>query len=122
MLRSLKRAIACGSTVANTGLLQFLHDKSLTSLIHTFGKEKGVRAYRLCYEALRTMEKVVPTLDINPHFIPRNSLYYASKSEDVSFYKRNIIRYMSMDFQLNTLQKLILKTLFFYKKSAIYAW
>ncbi|GAB6416910.1 FAD-dependent oxidoreductase [Bacillus luti] len=80
-----KRAIACGSTVANTGLLQFLHDKSLTSLIHTFGKEKGVRAYRLCYEALRTMEKVVPTLDINPHFIPRNSLYYASKSEDVSF-------------------------------------
>lgn len=36
-----KRAIACGSTAANTGLLQFLHDKSLTSLIHTFGKEKG---------------------------------------------------------------------------------
>ena len=33
--------ISCGSTVANTGLLQFLHDKSLTSLIHTFGEEKG---------------------------------------------------------------------------------
>ena len=31
------------------------------------------------------MEKVVPTLDIDPQFIPRNSLYYASKSEDVSF-------------------------------------
>ncbi len=46
---------------------------------------KGVRAYKLCYEALRTMEKVVPTLDIDPQFIPRNSLYYASKSEDVSF-------------------------------------
>ncbi|HFJ9329325.1 TPA: NAD(P)/FAD-dependent oxidoreductase [Bacillus paranthracis] len=80
-----KNMISCGSTAANTGLLQFLHDKSLTSLIHTFGEEKGVRAYKLCYEALRTMEKVVPTLDINPQFIPRNSLYYASKSEDVSF-------------------------------------
>ncbi|MDM5192667.1 FAD-dependent oxidoreductase [Bacillus hominis] len=80
-----KRAIACGSTAANTGLLQFCHDKSLTSLIHTFGEEKGVRAYRLCYEALRTMEKVVPTLDIDPHFIPRNSLYYASRDEDISF-------------------------------------
>ena len=33
--------ISCGSTAANTGLLQFLHDKSLTSLIHTFGEEKG---------------------------------------------------------------------------------
>ncbi|AAU19037.1 FAD-dependent oxidoreductase [Bacillus cereus] len=80
-----KNMISCGSTAANTGLLQFLHDKSLTSLIHTFGEEKGVRAYKLCYKALRTMEKVVPTLDIDPQFIPRNSLYYASKSEDVSF-------------------------------------
>ena len=41
-----KRAIACGSTAANTGLLQFVNDKSLTSLIHTFGEEKGVRAYK----------------------------------------------------------------------------
>ncbi|MBL3199307.1 FAD-binding oxidoreductase, partial [Klebsiella pneumoniae] len=41
-----KREIACGSTFANVGVLQFLHDKSLTSLIHTFGEEKGVRAYK----------------------------------------------------------------------------
>ncbi|BCC28490.1 NAD(P)/FAD-dependent oxidoreductase [Bacillus cereus] len=90
-----KREIACGSTFANVGLLQFFHDKSLTSLIHTFGEEKGVRAYKLCYEALRTMEKVVSTLDIEPQFIPRNSLYYASKSEDVS----------SLQEEYNTLQK-----------------
>ncbi|HHL3300950.1 NAD(P)/FAD-dependent oxidoreductase [Bacillus sp. SM-B1] len=90
-----KREIACGSTFANVGLLQFFHDKSLTSLIHTFGEEKGVRAYKLCYEALRTMEKVVPTLDIDPQFIPRNSLYYASKSEDVS----------SLQDEYNALQK-----------------
>ncbi|EEL46671.1 Oxidoreductase [Bacillus cereus Rock3-42] len=90
-----KREIACGSTFANVGLLQFFHDKSLTSLIHTFGEKKGVRAYKLCYEALRTMEKVVSTLDIEPQFIPRNSLYYASKSEDVS----------SLQEEYNTLQK-----------------
>lgn len=90
-----KREIACGSTFANVGLLQFFHDKSLTSLIHTFGEEKGVRAYKLCYEALRTMEKFVPNLDIDPQFIPRNSLYYASKSEDVS----------SLQDEYNTLQK-----------------
>lgn len=90
-----KREIACGSTFANVGLLQFFHDKSLTSLIYTFGEEKGVRAYKLCYEALRTMEKVVLTLDIDPQFIPRNSLYYASKSEDVS----------SLQEEYNTLQK-----------------
>ncbi|KFN01584.1 FAD-binding oxidoreductase [Bacillus clarus] len=80
-----KRSIAHGSTAANTGLLQFAHDKSLTSFIHTFGEKKGVRAYRLCYEALQSLERVVPSLDINPHFIPRGSLYYASRNEDVSF-------------------------------------
>ncbi len=36
-----KNMISCGSTAANTGLLQFLHDKSLTSLVHTFGKKRG---------------------------------------------------------------------------------
>ena len=41
------------------------------------------------------MEKVVSTLDIEPQFIPRNSLYYASKSEDVS----------SLQEEYNTLQK-----------------
>ena len=80
-----KRKIAYGSTMANTGLLQFVHDKSLTSLVHTFGESKGVRAYQLCYEALRTLEQIVPKLDIDPYFIPRSSLYYASQNEDISF-------------------------------------
>ncbi|MEY8348344.1 FAD-dependent oxidoreductase [Bacillus cereus] len=80
-----KRKIANGSTLANTGILQVAHDKSLTSMIHSFGKEKGVRAYQLCYEALKTLEQVVPKLDIDPYFIPRSSLYYASQNEDVSF-------------------------------------
>ncbi|EEM60944.1 MULTISPECIES: NAD(P)/FAD-dependent oxidoreductase [Bacillus cereus group] len=116
-----KREIACGSTFANVGLLQFFHDKSLTSLIHTFGEEKGVRAYKLCYEALRTMEKFVPNLDIDPQFIPRNSLYYASKSEDVS----------SLQEEYNTLQKYgfpveyftevdIKERYFFTKQAALY--
>ncbi|KEK23590.1 NAD(P)/FAD-dependent oxidoreductase [Bacillus gaemokensis] len=80
-----KRKIANGSTLANTGILQFAHDKSLTSMIHTFGEKKGVRTYKLCYEALQTLEQVVPMLDINPYFIPKRSLYYASQNEDVVF-------------------------------------
>lgn len=55
------------------------------------------------------MEKVVPTLDIDPHFIPRNSLYYASRDEDISFLQEeyNTLRYY--EFQLNILQSLILR-------------
>ncbi|MDM5187612.1 FAD-dependent oxidoreductase [Bacillus sp. DX4.1] len=80
-----KQKVANGSILASTGLLQFVHDKSLTSLIHTFGEEKGVRAYQLCYDALQTLEQVIPMLDMDPCFISRGSLYYASQNADVSF-------------------------------------
>ncbi|PKJ56315.1 NAD(P)/FAD-dependent oxidoreductase [Bacillus sp. SN10] len=116
-----KREIACGSTFANVGLLQFLHDKSLTSLIHTFGEEKGVRAYKLCYEALRTMEKVVPTLDIDPQFIPRNSLYYASKSEDVSFLQEEYNTLQNYGFPVEYFTEVDIKERYpFTKQAALY--
>ncbi|WP_368907297.1 NAD(P)/FAD-dependent oxidoreductase [Bacillus wiedmannii] len=116
-----KRAIACGSTAANTGLLQFLHDKSLTSLIHTFGEKKGVRAYKLCYEALRTMEQVVPTLDIDPQFIPRSSLYYASRNEDVSFLQEeyNTLRHYGFPVEYFT-DSHMKKKYSFIKQAALY--
>ncbi len=116
-----KREIACGSTFANVGLLQFLHDKSLTSLIHTFGEEKGVRAYKLCYEALRTMEKVVPTLDIDPYFIPRSSLYYASKSEDVSFLQEEYNTLQNYGFPVEYFTESDIKERYpFIKQAALY--
>ena len=116
-----KNMISCGSTAANTGLLQFLHDKSLTSLIHTFGEEKGVRAYKLCYEALRTMEKVVPTLDIDPQFIPRNSLYYASKSEDVSFLQEEYKTLQNYEFPVEYFTASDIKERYpFTKQAALY--
>lgn len=80
-----KRKVASRSTLVNTGLLQYAHDKSLTSFIHTFGEEKGVRAYQLCYDAINTMEQVITKLDTDPEFIRRGSLYYASDKDDVLF-------------------------------------
>ncbi|QUW27817.1 FAD-dependent oxidoreductase [Bacillus cereus] len=116
-----KREIACGSTFANVGLLQFFHDKSLTSLIHTFGEEKGVRAYKLCYEALRTMEKVVSTLDIEPQFIPRNSLYYASKSEDVSSLQEEYNKLQKYGFPVEYFTEVDIKKRYsFTKQAALY--
>lgn len=83
-----KQEIAHGSTAANAGLLQVSHDKSLTSFIHTFGETRGVRAYQLCYEALRTLESVVKELSIDPVFQLRGSLYYASEEKDVPLLKK----------------------------------
>jgi glycine/D-amino acid oxidase-like deaminating enzyme len=79
-----KRAsIAEGTSVANTGLLQFTNDKTLTSCMHTFGKEKGLRFYRLCKQAVDALEQISSKLVFSPDFIRRNSLYYASCPEDL---------------------------------------
>jgi glycine/D-amino acid oxidase-like deaminating enzyme len=79
-----KRDISGGSTSANTGLLQFSNDKSLTSLINTFGAEAAVRHVNLCAQALQTLgNKIVPSLDEDPDFSFRKSLYFASDNKDV---------------------------------------
>ncbi|WP_339169320.1 FAD-dependent oxidoreductase [Paenibacillus sp. FSL R5-0341] len=79
-----KRDIAQGSSSANTGLLQYTNDKTLTSCIHTFGEAKGVRFYELCREAMKQLTQIAGTLDTDPWFIPRTSLCFASSEDDVS--------------------------------------
>lgn len=78
-----KRKLVHGSSLANTGLLKHSNDKTLTSFIHTFGEANGVLFYRMCKDALDQLDKLAATLDIDPYFIRRSSLYYASTPEDV---------------------------------------
>ncbi|MCR8645380.1 FAD-binding oxidoreductase [Paenibacillus sp. N1-5-1-14] len=78
-----KRTVGAGSTCANTGLLQFCNDKSLTSCIHSFGVEKAVRFYTLCKEAVSKLIAIHESLPFSADLIPRSSLYVASCDEDV---------------------------------------
>lgn len=75
--------IASGSSLANTGLLQFSNDKTLTSLIHTFGEQAAVHFYRLCLEAIQHLLRISQPFPEIARLIPRGSLYYASNPEDV---------------------------------------
>ncbi|WHX50581.1 FAD-dependent oxidoreductase [Paenibacillus woosongensis] len=78
-----KRTIASGSTLANTGLIQFSNDKTLTSLIHTFGEKQAVRFYQMCREAVSKLFKLSQGLKPEARFLTRNSLYFASTDDDV---------------------------------------
>lgn len=79
-----KRTIATGSTLANTGLMQFSNDKTLTSMINTFGEEPGVRFYKICQDAVNKLVKLSRNLrSEGTHFISRDSLYFASSEEDL---------------------------------------
>ncbi|MGG2200169.1 NAD(P)/FAD-dependent oxidoreductase [Paenibacillus validus] len=78
-----KQRIGAGSTSANTGLVHFANDKSLTSCIHTFGERAGLQFYKLCRQAVNDLEKTSGELDTFPDFMRRESLYFASCEEDL---------------------------------------
>jgi glycine/D-amino acid oxidase-like deaminating enzyme len=73
--------IGSGSTSANTGILQFCNDKSLTSCINSFGLENGLNFYKLCKKALDDLEEISTSLPSN--FQRKDSLYFASDEADL---------------------------------------
>lgn len=84
-----KRTVAAGSSSANTGLLQFSNDQLLHEAIRSFGERAAVDHYWRCYRAIeRLREEIVPVLSIDPELVMRDSLFFASKEEDVDKVKK----------------------------------
>lgn len=77
-----KGGMASGSSMANSGLIQFSNDTMLHRLMQQIGKEEAVRFYRLCEEAVGKLGLIARSLDSPTDFIRRNSLYYASEDAD----------------------------------------
>ncbi|WP_318616822.1 FAD-dependent oxidoreductase [Sporosarcina sp. YIM B06819] len=78
-----KRQMAAGSSIANTGLLQYSNDIMLHALIDQIGERDAVRFYQLCLEAIVDLKKTAKRLPIDPGFISRPSVYYASDDKDL---------------------------------------
>lgn len=82
-----KGQVCAGSTSANTGLLQFMNDYSLTELIGQFGEHRGTSIYHLCKKAVHRLIDIANQLSRDSGIIPRSSLYYASAPEDAGMLK-----------------------------------
>lgn len=78
-----KRKVSTGSSSANTGLLQYANDKMLHEFAETIGEEKAVRFYQLCYEAMKKLQVIAESLQVDVQFQSRKSLYYATDENDV---------------------------------------
>ncbi len=79
-----KRKAGEGSTSSNTALIQYAGEKSFVSLSHSFGEQVAARHLKLCEQSITDIERVSRQLPIDPDFIRRDSLYYASSKEDIS--------------------------------------
>ncbi|MEI0735667.1 FAD-dependent oxidoreductase [Paenibacillus sp. JTLBN-2024] len=116
-----KRNIGGGSTAANTGLLQSSNDKSLTSMIHTFGEEIGVAFYKKCEQSIRQIREICAKLSPGLEFVPRSSLYFASSEDDVEMLREEYRTLRKHGFQVQYWDKQeIGKRMPFTKPAALY--
>lgn len=77
-----RRDIGHGSTSASTALLIYEFDTHLTELAGLIGEEQAAAAYRVCCEAIGTLEALVAGLDDDCEWQPAKSLYFASRRRD----------------------------------------
>jgi glycine/D-amino acid oxidase-like deaminating enzyme len=77
--------IGRGSTSATTALIQYEIDTHLSDLIPRLGRERAVRSYRLCLEAVAGIGRLARTLDpkVRCAWRAAPSLYLASHWKDV---------------------------------------
>ncbi|SFI89186.1 Glycine/D-amino acid oxidase [Paenibacillus sp. UNC496MF] len=80
--------VAAGSSLANTGLLQYCNDIMLSELIGRIGERDAVRFYRACAEAVQDLGAIASALPIDAEYRPASSLYCASTDQDVPKLKR----------------------------------
>ncbi|MCG7345442.1 FAD-binding oxidoreductase [Sporosarcina sp. ACRSL] len=93
-----KRRFASGSTSANTGLLQYSNDIMLHELIEQIGEKDAVNFYRSCKISVEKIKEVADRLPVDPHFIFRDSIYYASDGQDAERLEREYRTLVKYDF------------------------
>lgn len=78
-----QKKMGTGSTLANTGLLQYSNDMMLYQLMQKIGKEKAVRFYQLCRKAMVQLREAAMEIDTQADFLDRSSFYFASEDSHV---------------------------------------
>lgn len=118
-----KRKIGAGSTCVNTALLQYLGDKMLYELVNSFGEEAAIQHTKLCEEAIRDIESDSRSMDIDPEFKRRDSLYYASDQAGAEKLQKEFTYLSKHGFSADLLTKSEISERYpFKKESALYIY
>lgn len=83
-----QNTIGSGSTLANTGIIQYSNDTLLSELIINIGERDAVRFYKASKLAAEHLYRLIAGLNRNVQFKRRSSLYYASEAEDAPFLQK----------------------------------
>ncbi|MBE1441996.1 NAD(P)/FAD-dependent oxidoreductase [Paenibacillus sp. OAS669] len=117
-----KRSIGAGTTAANSGILQCSNDKSLTSCIHSFGEQNGVRFYQLCRDAVNELGRICAELDLDAEYLKRSCLYVASQENDLASLRKEYELLHRYGFSVSYWEEeQISRSFSFHKPGAIYS-
>ncbi|GAB0155310.1 FAD-dependent oxidoreductase [Chryseobacterium sp. Alg-005] len=83
-----KREICNGSTSATTSMLQYEIDVPLSDLMEQVGEKGAVESYKACSKAIDTIEKLAKEIKSDAGFKRKQSVYFASKKNDVVWLKK----------------------------------
>ncbi|MBC7888871.1 MAG: FAD-binding oxidoreductase [Ferruginibacter sp.] len=105
------RTIGLGSTCASTALLQYEIDTPLCELKDKVGLKNAVRCYQLCADAITKLGKIAKKTAF-ADFEFKQSLYYAAYKKDLSFLKEEFGIRKEQGFEVDYLDKTLLKKQF----------
>lgn len=117
-----KKSVCCQSTGANTGLLQFMNDDTLTQIIQMYGDKRGTAIYTLCQNAIVQLGRIAADLSVDVQFTPRSSLYYSSVPEEAGALRQEYDLLKRKGFPVEYWDRQQIKSAFpFSRSAAIYA-
>jgi len=118
-----KNEIGKGSSVANTGLLQYRSDKMLCEFADEIGEEKARLFYQMCLEAMNELTDINELLMDSSEYRLRDSIFYASTKEDEKKVRREYEYLIKYGFPAEFLSHNILKEKYLVDKPcAIRTW
>lgn len=82
-----RRHAGMGSTAASTALLQYEIDTPLNKLMKLVPEQHAIQAYKLCREAIYTIQEICRNINTTAHFRVRSSLQYSSYKKDIAAHK-----------------------------------
>ena len=98
------RTIGLGSTCASTSLLQYELDKPLVELSKQIGVQFATRAYKLCSDAIDTIENISAKIKFTK-FEKQKSLFFAAYKKDKNLIKEEFAARKNAEFQVQLLDE-----------------
>lgn len=107
-----QRRLGTGSTSASTMLLQYEIDTDLCKLSKMIGKEKAIRAFKLCVKAIDEVEQLVKKYNLQCDYEKKNSLYVASRWLDIPLIKKEFRARKDNNFKVDYLDQKQIERIF----------